>query len=104
MKKTIEDLTSQELLRNDFSSDSEEDETDKNLPENLQQSNYTNRRFKPKQIDGIPYIQFAMKGSDFQQDWFHKKATRETAVKLLQRKEAGTFLVRYSKFFLLFSV
>jgi hypothetical protein len=65
------------------------------LPLKLQQSSYSNRKLKSKKtIEGIPFVQFAITVSDFQQEWFHKSATRETAIKLLQGKEVGTFLVR----------
>lgn len=66
------------------------------LPLKLQQSSYSNRKTKSKKnFEGIPFVQFAITVSDFQQEWFHKSATRETAIKLLQGKEVGTFLVRF---------
>jgi hypothetical protein len=44
----------------------------------------------------LSHIQFSLKLGDLDQPWFHKFATRESAIELLKNQPIGTFLIRPS--------
>jgi len=57
---------------------------------------YLNNRVTTTNTHGLGRVDFNMKSEDLDQLWFHKEATRDVSMTLLNNKPIGTFLIRPS--------